>query len=69
MPDPAIEPPSDSDETRRVLLAEHRKYCADFFCNCRDEDDDDDDLAGYPRLCETCGGTGRCPDCHGDGER
>lgn len=42
-----------------------------------------DDMAGYPRLCTTCGGTGHvtsyggphgywdttCPDCDGHGER
>jgi hypothetical protein len=44
---------------------------------------DDDDLAGYPKLCTTCGGTGhvtsyggvhgdydtQCSDCNGAGER
>jgi ATP-dependent helicase YprA (DUF1998 family) len=29
------------DEVRRALLAEHRRCCADFYCNCRDDEDDD----------------------------
>jgi hypothetical protein len=62
----------DGREQRVVLLSTRYR-----------EARDDDDLAGYPKLCTTCGGTGhvtsyggvhgdydtQCSDCNGAGER